>query len=46
VSGYVALRRPLPGVVVTYFVTSARTISLQMENRCPGEPEFGMTIVS
>jgi hypothetical protein len=29
VSGYVALRLPLPGAVVTYFVTGSRTSSLR-----------------
>jgi hypothetical protein len=28
VSGYVALCRPLPGAVVTYFVTGSGTLSL------------------
>lgn len=28
-SGYVALRLPLPGVVVTYFVTGSRAFSLR-----------------
>ena len=32
-SGYVALCRPLPGVVVTYFVTGSRITSLQMDDR-------------
>jgi hypothetical protein len=33
VSGYVVLRLPLPGAVVTYFVTSSRTTSLQIDDR-------------
>jgi hypothetical protein len=33
VSGYVALCRPLPGVVVTGVVTGSGTTSLQMDDR-------------
>jgi hypothetical protein len=45
VSEYVALCRPLPGGVVTYFVTSSKTTSFQLTTVGPAEPEFGMTIV-
>jgi len=46
VSGYVALCRPLPAGVVTYFVTGSRTnLPFKWTIAGPGEPEFDMTMV-
>ena len=47
-SGYVALCRPLPGAVVTYFVTDSRPLPASLQNALlpvPDEARGSMTIV-